>query len=246
MCNISPYTFHHRSVPIHFTISPFYHVNMGVYSLRHLAMFFHNIYVPIHFTISPSHHFTFSPLFHNFTAKIRKKCHQRSELLNCLAPVVQMKVIIRKVYVRIMERKSNKSRKRKRNMKWIYIKMKMKRRTNVTRKRDTERKIMRKCKRKWTQMKMKRRTIIIRNRETDMDMKINMRRRFQLVRRRDKERNSLRIHIRRKKKTNIRMYFQTYGWKNEEMQERESKRNTNMKRMGKETMNQKLMRTTFL
>ena len=38
MCTISPYFFHHFSVPIHFTILPFHHVNLCVYSLRHFSI----------------------------------------------------------------------------------------------------------------------------------------------------------------------------------------------------------------
>ena len=65
-----------KQLPIHFTISPFHHMNMGVYSLRHFDMF-----VSPQLCTNPFHHFTFSPLFHNFTAKRRKKAASEQQAI---------------------------------------------------------------------------------------------------------------------------------------------------------------------
>ena len=95
LCTISPYLFHHSSVPIQFTNSPFHHVNMGVYSMRHLAIF-----VSPYLCTNPFHSLTISP-FHNYSiiSKQRdvKKRHYISELLDYFDPMRRMIMIVRKM-----------------------------------------------------------------------------------------------------------------------------------------------------
>ena len=58
--------------PHYFTRSSFHHVNMVVYSVHHFT-------IALYQSISSYHIFTFSPIFHNFTAKRRKKASSEQQ-----------------------------------------------------------------------------------------------------------------------------------------------------------------------